>query len=87
VPTKTKAGVRVRGTCTDGHVTETRSDPGRVRWEGLCATPGCGLQVRASRIPAEAPEAKATDAVPAPADDSNDPHRVREVTSYGQQQR
>src|SRR3954454_17878100 len=78
--------VRVRGTCKSGHITETTSAPGRVRWEGSCATPGCDLEVRASRVPAETPAAKATDAVPVPADnDSNDPHRGREVTSYGQQ--
>lgn len=78
---KPKASVRVRGTCTAGHVTETRSTPGRVTWEGTCGHDGCQLPIHARRVPKDTP--------PPPADttgpDPTDRHRVIEVTSYEQQ--
>ena len=44
----------MRGTCTAGHVTETKSEPGRVTWHGVCATDGCDLTVYAKRVPRDA---------------------------------
>jgi hypothetical protein len=51
----------VRGTCKEGHVTETTSAPGRVTWHGTCATEECELSVYAKRVPKDArpPEDKA----------------------------
>ena len=77
---KPKASVRVRGTCTAGHVTETRSTPGRVTWEGTCGHDGCQLPIHARRVPKDTP-APPADTAPA---DPTDRHRVIEVTSYDQ---
>jgi len=80
VTSKPKASVRVRGTCTAGHVTETRSTPGRVTWEGTCGHDGCQLPIHARRVPKDTP-APPADTAPA---DPTDRHRVIEVTSYDQ---
>ncbi|WP_234457135.1 MULTISPECIES: hypothetical protein, partial [unclassified Streptomyces] len=46
-----QGNVRVRGTCKDGHTTETVAAKGRVTWNGECAQEACTLPVLARRIP------------------------------------
>jgi hypothetical protein len=72
------AGVRVRGTCTGGHVTETTSTPGRTTWHGPCANDDCELKVYARRVPGDTPAEDPTAEKPPPAD----PHTVIEVPAY-----
>jgi hypothetical protein len=81
--TKAKGRVRVRGTCKAGHTTEAVTDPGRLRWEGPCADAGCGLQVRASRIPRETPQATTTDA-PSSSAGSSAPDKPAQLLSKRQ---
>jgi hypothetical protein len=54
-----RAGIRVRGTCAEGHTTEATTEPGRVTNRGPCSHEGCALQVVRKRIPRETPEADA----------------------------
>ncbi len=48
---KERPTVQVRGSCTAGHITDTRSEPGRVTWEGPCGNSTCSRQVQARRVP------------------------------------
>jgi hypothetical protein len=68
--------VRVRGTCKDGHLTETVSAPGRVTWHGACATEGCENTVYAKRVPKDVRPPDEPDAQTPPAEDDDE---VREV--------
>lgn len=71
------SGVKVRGTCKAGHITEATAQPGRVTWQGKCADNSCDLQVNARRIP--------KDQIPSgeSAVNADDPYRVIKVDSYG----
>lgn len=64
MPRRPTAGVAVRGTCPAGHTVDATSSPNRVSWEGTCTHPGCGLKVKAKRVPSERVPAKT--APPAP---------------------
>jgi len=70
--------VRVRGTCSRGHITETKSDPGRVTWHGPCATEGCDELVYAKRVPRDVRPPEVDGAQEPPAADNDDD--VREVS-------
>lgn len=50
MPRKPAAGVRVRGTCPDGHVTNTVSPPGKVTWRGECMQTDCTHRVLCRRV-------------------------------------
>lgn len=71
------SGIKVRGSCRNGHVTEATSNPGRLTWEGPCSHEGCDLNLRAKRIP--------RDEVPAPLPagaDAGSTTRVVRITDY-----
>lgn len=55
MPSKQHEGVKVRGACPKGHVTQTTSPPGRVTWRGVCSDPKCKERVICRRMPAERP--------------------------------
>lgn len=86
MPAKLRPGIKVRGTCTAGHVTETTSDPGRVTAEATCGHGGCTLPVKCRRIPRDRPESTApAGTVRPPA--AGDPHDVIEVKGYRRERR
>jgi hypothetical protein len=45
------AGVKVRGSCSAGHITEAVAEKGRATWNGVCSVEGCGRKVTAKRVP------------------------------------
>lgn len=55
MPSKHSEGVKVRGACPKGHVTQTTSPPGRVTWRGECSDPKCRERVICRRVPTEPP--------------------------------
>jgi hypothetical protein len=72
-------GVRVRGECPAGHVTETVAPRGRVTWHGECSADGCDEKVLAKRIPrTKAPETPAADS------NGDSQYPFVKVSSYGQ---
>lgn len=73
--------VKVRGTCTAGHVTETTSDPGRITWDGECAADGCSNRVHAKRVPVDARPPETPEGAHVVDDEQPDDHEtVREVS-------
>lgn len=73
------SGVKVRGSCTAGHITEATAPPRRVTWNGTCSHDGCGLPVTARRIPRD----RVPDAPPA-GDNTSDQYPFVKVDDYGQ---
>lgn len=69
------AGVRVRGSCKKGHITETVADKGRVTAQVECSDPGCDERVNCRRIPKDQVPPKP------PADDAGTTRVVR-VADY-----
>jgi hypothetical protein len=69
-----KPGAKVRGTCKNGHVTETTAEPTRLTWKGPCSHEGCDLEVIAKRI-------KTTEAAKEPTG-KKPASRVRKVSGY-----
>ena len=73
--TATKAaGVRVRGSCKNGHITETVADRGRVTAQVVCSHDGCEQKVNCRRIP--------KDATPPPPPASDGTTRVVRIADY-----
>lgn len=64
MPRRRTAGVAVRGTCPAGHTVDATSSPNRVTWEGICTHAGCGLKVKAKRVPSERVPAKTAPVTP-----------------------
>lgn len=76
MPSKQSAGVKVRGACPKGHVTQTTSEPGRVTWRGECSDPKCKERVICRRMPAE----RAPAAAPAGEPEQSSPNTARKVS-------
>src|SRR5436309_453784 len=79
-----RPGRRVRGTCSEGHVTEDTSAAGRVTQDGPCTFEGCELPVHRTRIPSTTPPAAAAVTEDAGADD---PYRVERVKIHASKRR
>src|SRR5689334_11858895 len=79
-PTVSKQGIRVRGTCSAGHVTESNAAPKRATQTGECGHEGCEVTVRRTRIPTATPEAtKPATKTEEPAGEESGLVRVREA--------
>lgn len=76
MPSKHSEGVKVRGACPKGHVTQTTSPPGRVTWRGVCSDPKCKERVICRRMPAERTPA----AAPAGEPEQSAPNTARKVS-------
>ena len=76
MPSKHSEGVKVRGACPKGHITQTTSTPGRVTWRGECSDPKCKERVIARRMPAE----RAPADQPAGEPEQSAPHTARKVS-------